>query len=307
MRKILPYIALFSVVIVISISIMFNQSKTIDKFIYYYGSYNITTLVDEDNFLNINLYVNNDKSYFVDKYQINECYIQNIDSIIDLEINNIYNTKEVVKYKNTNYYKFIYKFKVLFNTTEEIKWNLNDVTLYLRYNDNKEYNLNIGDISINKINDNDTILAISNIKPLTSVINNNTILTGLIIGVRNSKENNSIIINKISVLDANISVGNKIEILNDIPKTNSFNEVSNYNYSSIKKGEEEVNIKVTNASTYLFIPIFYNNVTVASKFPIEISYIYNNDLYRYVLYDYTFYEPINVIINDNNLIICEIK
>ena len=307
MRKYLPYICLIIIFIVVLISILFNKSKGVEQFIYYYDSYNLTSTINDDDYLNINIYVNSKTSYFIDKSQLSDCYLKNEENIIDLELISIHNANEVVKYKEEDYYNFIFKFKLKFDTTTNLTWHMKKTTLHMRYNNSKEYNLDIGDLTINKIINNKELISLTNIKPLTSIIKNNTYLTGVVIGIRNVTKNN-LKINKISLLDANVSVGNQVYILNELPESNSFDSVADFDYLSVSKGIEEVNINLKNETIFIFIPIYYNKLTLKTKFPIEFTLNttdFNQE--KYILFNYTFFEPSNYIVDENELIICEIK
>jgi len=306
MRKYYPFICLGLIVVVIIISIIFNKSKGKDQFIYYYDSYNIVSNINEDNYLYVNIYVNNKKSYFIDKGQVSDCYIQNNEDTIDLELIKIHNTNETVNYNNTEFYNFIFTYKLKYDSSSNSTWKMKDINLYMRYNNTKEYNLKIGDLTINTLSNNDDVITISNIKPLTILINNNNYLTGLIIGLR-TVDDESINIQKISILDANAAVGNNIYKLDELPESNSFDEVADFDYKSITKGNEEVNIKLYKDSVYIFIPIYYNKLIVSTKFPIEFTYYLDGIEQKYILANYTYFEPTNYIMNEQELMICEIK
>ena len=149
MRKYIPYLCVLVTVIIITISILYNKDKEEDSFIYFYNSYNLSSSVTEEDFLNINIYVNNKKTYFVDKNQISTCYIEGGEDIINLDIINISSNNENIVYKNNEYYCFNFKFKLFFDTANFTTWFLKDVNLIINYNNDKEYVLKIGDISIN--------------------------------------------------------------------------------------------------------------------------------------------------------------
>lgn len=306
MRKYITLCCVIGTIVIVIISVLFNKTKVQDEFIYFYNSYNLTSAINEDDYLNVNIYVNNTKSYFVDCNQISTCYIESDTGSVDLSKINIYNENQNIDYHSEKYYKFNFKFKLQYNTLNYNSWFITNAKLIIRYNNNAEYILKIGDISINKIENNEENISLSTIKPLTSIINKNTYLTGLILGIRKTCDY-EVILKKIKLLDANLFVGNKVEVLSYLPETNKFEDVANYNYSSLNVGVEDVDFELSESTIYFFIPIYYNIKTISNKFPILLELSVNNNIKNYVFSNYTFYEPSEYIINEHEIVINKIK
>ena len=61
MRKYITLCCVIGTIVIVIISVLFNKTKVQDEFIYFYNSYNLTSAINEDDYLNVNIYVNNTK------------------------------------------------------------------------------------------------------------------------------------------------------------------------------------------------------------------------------------------------------
>ena len=220
--------------------------------------------------------------------------------MLTLEIKDIVYDNKEISYYDDKYYSYTLMFMINFKTENFISWLIDEAILEIEYNDNKKYNINIGSLSINKIDYNSESIIVTDIKPLTSNINDNTFLTGLIIGVRKNT-NNVIFLDQINILNSGIFVGNNILEINELPKENNFNAVVNYDYSSVEKGNNNVSITLGEEKIFLLIPLYYDNLIIADTFPIEIIFNNNHNKEKYYFYDYVYYTPIVENISKNNI------
>lgn len=302
MRKILPIVCVIIIVVIFFITFTVKETNVNDKFISYERNYNITSLTTDEDIININLFVNNKKTYLVDKNQIVSSYLKdkNNENMLTLEIKDIVYDNKEISYYDDKYYSYTLMFMINFKTENFISWLIDEAILEIEYNDNKKYNINIGSLSINKIDYNSESIIVTDIKPLTSNINDNTFLTGLIIGVRKNT-NNVIFLDQINILNSGIFVGNNILEINELPKENNFNAVVNYDYSSVEKGNNNVSITLGEEKIFLLIPLYYDNLIIADTFPIEIIFNNNHNKEKYYFYDYVYYTPIVENISKNNI------
>lgn len=306
MRKYIPYIilSLFTIVIVVCI-ICVRISDRNTYLISYKKNYNITSNSNDDDYININLFINNKKSYILDKNQLNKCYLsdRSNSSILNIEIDSIKKTELDFEYKNSKYYCYNFRFKIMFDTDDEFEWYINEAILNLRYKGDKEYNINIGDINYIKVDNNNNDIIISNIKPLLSSINDNSYMTGLIVGVRKNS-NYNVNIAEINFMNCNIAIGDKIQIIDKLPNGNDFKTICGYDNSSVVKGDGLIDLNLNSNDRYfIVIPIYYDELLIVNECVIKFKINVNGEEKSFYLKDYTFYQPNNEIIEKNNIYI----
>ena len=85
MRKYIPYIVLIIFFSITIIMLLLPSKIKDDKILYYKKNYNLNSSVSNNDYLNVNIMVNNKNSYIVDKTQLTHSYLTNqeISSIID--------------------------------------------------------------------------------------------------------------------------------------------------------------------------------------------------------------------------------
>lgn len=303
MRKIIPYIIIccFCIVFTVVLFVSLNK-KTNGKFFVYEKNYNI--VYDNDvKKLNISIFVNDKKSYLVDKQQVKNCYIIDKDnsSVIDVSLMNITFNNNEVEYEDNNYFEYLFTFNINFNTEEDTEWYFNQAILQLNYNGNIMYDILIGQFSFVKVMNKNDDVVISYIKPIISEVETNSYLSGLILGIRKNDTNN-IILNNIQIMNTNIGAGELISISKEKPLENTFEDIFQYDFINTNKGNGNINYNIIDDKIiYVKIPIYYEYLYLATSFPIKINYSLKNKELDYYLYDYTFYEPTNEIINKKNI------
>ena len=138
-----------------------------------------------------------------------------------------------------------------------------------------------------------------------SEIENNQYLTGLIIGIR-STYGNDLYLKNIKFLNEGIFVGNNISQIINEPESNNFKEVLGYEHINQKKGDGCINYLIGEKINYYIIPVYYEDMIMVNNFPIEFTIQKNNELIKFYFSNYKYYEQLNIIINDSELIIYDI-
>lgn len=291
-RIIYSAVSILFVIVVFFVILLKDTEKKQDMILFLEKNYNISSNINEVDYLNINLYISNKKSYVVDKNQLISCYLKdNNDSLIELELIEINYNNIQMEYNDTEFYEFSFKFKILFKTSIGIEWYFNNAILNLNYNGNKSYEVSIGHCSLIKFLDNDSHLSLTNIKSLLSNYKNNDYASGLLIGLRNNS-NNTIILNKVEILNDIINPGESIRQLEDFPNNTDHISVAGYHFIETVKGDGIINFSLnTDDVVYLFIPFYYEKLYVSTSFPVRINYKLNNNDYCYVVSDFIYFTP----------------
>lgn len=305
MRRILPIMVIMIVLIILGMS-MFKDKRDI-KLISFKKNYNVTSTLENDENLYVNLLLNDDRSYFTDKNQITKCNLvdKSKDESIELLIKTITNDGRKIEYGNDDYRSYIFEFIINLNIDSFFTWYISNALLEISYNNGVTYSIKIGNFSYVKVdNDENNYFSISNIKPLTYQKDNNEYLGGIILGIRNLRDI-SYEINSIDILNCDTYVGDDIHIIAEIPNSNDFNEVAGYDHDLLMIGNNQVKIDIkNNDQLLLFIPIFYKQSIITNSFAIKFNIDNNEDVY---LYNYTFYEPLFENIKKININIYDIK
>lgn len=304
MRKFIPYIIICSFCIVFTVVLFASLKQKIDgKFFVYEKNYNVVNDDNNKNF-NVSFYVNDKKSYLVDKQQVKKCYIIDNEnsSTIDVSLIDITPNNYEVEYEGEKYYEYLYTFAINFNTDEQIKWYFNKASLQLNYNGNIMYDISIGQFSFVKVINNSDDVIISYIKPIISDVETNSYLSGLILGLRKNDKCNSIKINNIEIINANMQTGELISVSKEKPLEHTFEDIFEYNFINTNSGDGNINYNLIDDDIiYIKIPIYYERLYLATSFPIKINYSFNNQELDYYLYDYMFYNPANEKISKQNI------
>lgn len=304
MRKLLPYIitCIFCAIFIVILLVSLNNKKT-QKFFVYEKNYNVVYSTNSKK-IYIDVYVNDKKCYLVDKKQVKSCSIINDEnsSFIDVSLENIIDNKSVIEYDSEKYYQYSFIFNINFDTEEEIKWYFERAILQIKFNGNIEYDISIGQFSFIKIKNNPDDIIISYVKPIITEIEENSYLSGLILGLRKNEKVNNIKINNIEVMNANMYTGEKISIINDRPIENTFEGIFGYDFINTNSGDGSINYNIVNNDIiYIQIPIYYEYLYMTTSFPVKINYSLDNKELDYYLYDYIFYNPINEIVSKKNI------
>lgn len=293
--------------IIVIVCLLIPKTKN-SKIITLFKNYNLCSLVSDEDVINIDVYVNDKKTYITDKKQIISSYItdMNNDSVIELDLVGIYKTNEYINYQKDKFYLYTFQYKINFKTDTYIEWYIENALLEINYIDNIEYNLKIGNFSFIKLElANEQLISISSIKPLTSNIKNNTYLTGVVIGVRNLY-NDELNIKEINILNCGMGIGNNILEIPALPQGNNFDIIAGYDYSLINKGSNEVNITVNDEIKYLLIPFYYDKLLIVEECPIAIKILKNDTESVFYINDYIYYEPFEEVVKIDDISIYDV-
>lgn len=292
-RKIIYLVISFIFIFIIFFAIILNLDKNDqEKVLILEKNYDISSNIDEIDYINVSVYISNKKSYVIDKNQLVNSYLKdNNDSSLELELLEIKDNENNIEYDELNYYEYLFKFKILFKTSVPIEWYFDDAYLNLNYNGNNSYELNIGHCSIIKYNSNNDHFSIKNLRPLLSNYKNNDYASGLLLGLSNN-DSSLINIKQIELLNNIVNIGEGIKQLNEFPDSADFDSVAGYNFTEITRGKGEVDYNINPDETiFLFIPFYYNNLYVSTSFPVKISYMVNNIEYSYIINDFIYFVP----------------
>ncbi|HHU56620.1 MAG TPA: hypothetical protein GXZ48_08110 [Acholeplasmataceae bacterium] len=256
-------------------------------------SYNTCSLISENDFIEINLYINQKDPMITDKQRISKVYITDKDlgTVINAKVESI-DLQGKIKLENKDFYcyKFIF---VINNLKSDIE--INDAFLQIHFFNNKSLNINIGSVSIYKIDNFDSSdLRIINLKGIVNIINNKKTLVGIIIGLEN-KSGGEVIIKDVKPLDLNLYCSDWINV--NGKNINSNDNISNYlDYKySIKNSKRPFNIKVQEKEYFLF-PLSYKKHYEIPRCGLKITYeIYGKEKKMY-------YEEFQFFINHERFI-----
>ena len=303
MRKYIPYICVLVIIIVCVLVIVFTKDKEYQVFCFK-SNYNVSSHIDDKDYINIKLGVNQDDGYLTDKNQFVDSSITNKDSDLKVTIliDEILNTKEIIDYQNEKYTIYNFKFKLQIGTNSYFELFIKNAILNLSFKNYEQYFFEIGDVSYVKVDKKtNDFIAFSKIKPLTETVNNNCYLSGLIMGIRNIS-GFDFIIKEISLKNEGMYIGDGAVILDENISYDSFSNLFQFNFSSVTKGNNYLDISVGyNENINIAYPIYYDKLKIANSFVIEFVIEVNGRTYSEYLYDYVFYEPLSELINKNNI------
>lgn len=305
MHRFVPVILAMIVVFVLGLSLIKDEKQV--KILSFRKNYNVTSTINEEENLYVNLYINANNSYITDVNQLTKSYIidKSNGETIEVIIKSIYKDDRKLEYANDKYNSYIFEFSFNLSIDSFIAWYISNAILELTYNNQNVYNIKIGNFSFVKIdNYENNYFSISNIKPLTYEQEKNVYLGGLILGLRNVS-NSTFRITDIEILNCDSDLGEGVRVLDDLPSTNEFSEVAGFDYNLLNIGKNQVNITVENQSQILiYVPIYHKKNIITPEFAIKFNL--NNDTNVY-LYDYIFYEPVNETVNKSNINIYDAK
>lgn len=307
MRKYMPYLIIITFLVITIIILLIPSRIKDDKLLYLKKNYNLSSNINKNDYLNIEILINNNKSYFIDKNQIIHSYLTDdeITSIVDLEIVDVINNDYNIVYENEKYYSYTLIFKVLFKTSTFLEWYIDDVKLMLGYNGNKNYEIEIGNFSFIKLEDSNNIITISNVSSLLSNIGNNKYLTALVLGIRSTKDE-ELLLEKIKIMNEDIIIGNNISKIDNLPDSNNFKEVLGYEYINQLSGDGIVNYEINNEIKYFIIPLYYEELMIVNSFPIEFTINKDDEIIKYYYNGMKYYDIIEEVVKKENIFVYDI-
>lgn len=287
MRKILYFIPLLVLAVVVALVLSFKKEKTV--VISQKRNHSVTVAENEAGYISVPLLVSNKKSYFTDANQLITSSLSSPDGThLPLELQTIDLIKTGITYQKKKYCNYNFTFKIDF-AGSQLKWYLQDAYLNLKYNE-KALKIAIGSLSYIILPEvENKLFTFSHIKPLTSNYQGNTYLAGIVFGIR-SLSDTAFKLKQAEILNCDISLGRSVILLDNVPDTNSFKEITGYDFDNDTKIDPECDITVFPGTTvYLLIPLHYHQLRIVQSFPIA-WHVREGDMDKvYYLDDYCYY------------------
>ena len=257
-------------------------------------SYNIVSLIEEEDFLFINVLVDTKKTFVNNLNNVTSAAITNEDGEqLSLKILEIEDLESEIKINNKIFYQYLYKFKIDFHSTNELAFELNNAYLSLNYTCDIMLEVNIGSFSYYKfLNLANEYLSISKLKSIVNNINGVKTLAAIDIGLRNTT-NKMITIKNIIPLDGNIVFAfnesvpsTMLEYKTDI----LIDELLEYPYNFIGSvcGDFNYTLAPGDNKSFLF-PLKYYKIYALNKLGFMIVFVINDEEYRLIYDDFTFF------------------
>ena len=292
MKKLLNikiYIIVSALVIIISGLMIFfsiTRKKEVYKFLSILESY---YLEEDYPTLNIDLYSNHIKDYYLNKETISNLSLKSrtsSDSYV-LELKQLVEEKDVLDYNNTNYYK--YRLNVSFPIELESEYQIKDAYIEINYFSNETIKLDIGSIIFYKKTI-DTKLSIPCMKPVVNIINDKQMMTGL--GLTLYSEDN-LIINEIKSLDSRLFIkGNQITTIENNEYDNNVNIESliNQTYNPVDITNDKYNLILEKGiNKHYIFPIGYEKIESINTIGFLIFYEIDGIQYQQLIYPFKYF------------------
>lgn len=314
MKKVIIIVVAICLALLSLLSLLFI--KTDDELLIttFKQSYSLVSKIDEDDKLEVLIYINNKKASILNKNNISKTYLlDEYGNQINLKIDKITYLDYEQKILDNNYYLHSYVFDIDFNSNNEYSVYMKNAYLYVIVNDNT-YKLEIGSFSYTKVliyGDENNIISIGQLTPVINKIDINDTVLGLGLKIRNLS-NKDIIIRNIELLDYSLkSSMNEIKDIN-INNISSMNitELIGYSYN-YKYDENIINnnvyIYIESNNEYMFLlPIKYTNDYPINSFGFRIEYFLNdqnNTIYEYYFDDYVYFRSNYVTYKSKDIVI----
>ena len=290
-RKIFFGILIIMSIALIGIAIFKGPKKTKVSAILY--PYNLVSKVENNDTIDIKLFVSNKNSYFLNKDKITSAYISGIEGKLKLVPIEIVLSDVKMKIKNEDYYLVHYYFKIDASIDSNYELYLSKAYLYMNFSNEMTTNIYIGSFSYYKYEESIDSIGITNLKVINEK-EGKTGFFGCLIGLRNIT-NADILINSIKILDENIK-NTKCQVIDEIKDSTKYEDY----ISSIKP--EDANISA-NGVTYimlsfdeaskLMMPVEEAGLKVDTNvgtYFIENFVFYKQNILNAKDYDFTIYE-----------------
>ncbi|MFO7968519.1 MAG: hypothetical protein R6U15_00215 [Candidatus Izemoplasmatales bacterium] len=258
-------------------------------------------IITKDEVIDIPIFLSEEKSFFIEPENILDTRIKADNNEIEVNIQSIENAYKKTTYQNESYYLFYYKidFKEFNNSLLEMKFT--NAFLSLSYNNETDIDLPIGNLNLCfRTIENFNHLDFKRMYSITNYENNYNVVKAIYLELDNLTGDN-ITIENISLLNDNLIPDiNQIKSINFSPKYNvNFNELIP-DYNSIIDDYSKGNDYSLNNNQKLLIPIKHiGDWQYINRFPLIISYSYNDFNYQYIIDDYLFFSSINELGNDS--------
>jgi hypothetical protein len=252
-------------------------------------------IITDNEPIDIPVYISSENSFFTSSDNIVDARILSDFDEVEIKISQIKNQKQVVTYNNKQYYLYYYEIDLNNVYTLGLKLDFINANISLTYNNDETLNLEIGDLSLlfHEITGSNHL----DYSRMYSVHDQDAII-GIYIEMIN-KTGQEITIKSIDVLNNNMFLNlNKAKIVYEpLNHLQPIDEIipGFQNLVTEFPNPQDFSFKHNNA---IFIPINYlNTFNYINRFPLMISYEYNNTIYDYIIDDYLFYSQISDLYN----------
>lgn len=259
-------------------------------------AYNMV-LVNEDESLEIPLFISNTNSYFTEKANIESIIISNNDETLKFNLESINENKEKILLKDKWFFKYVYKLKPIIDKTVDITLEMKNAKLEISFKRGTNSSIAIGSLCIYSFNNTSENLSIIKLKGLVNDFDGNK-LVGVLMGLKNNTKED-LIIKNIYPLDININASYaEIIELNDFNQKENISYILGYNYKLYENIEND-NLEISLSDEIkLFIPIKYKDRITVNKVGFLIEYVMNNELHYYIIDDFLFFDSNDYLISD---------
>ena len=287
--KIVIVVTCAILLIIICIILLLKQNPNKCEFITLSNDYYVVNS-NNDNAINIPIYVSELETEFMKKQNIEMMYIttNKDEDIYQVKADYLTFRKEAI-YEGNTYYQYDVKIYFLFVTDELLK--IDDAYLEIYYPNNIIIKLKIGSIIIYNYSLNDG-LGYSNLKGLVNSYQNTTMLTGVLIklnNVNNYRINNIQCINNYAKIDSKYT--KKVEYLSD--ENTPLHSFIDDQFNIIGCNETPLSIDMKKEE-YLFIVLNYDSYISSPCIGFIIEYEVDGKIYEKVISPFKFYKESNV-------------
>lgn len=312
------------IVILVLISIIFlviklSKNNKVMKITTVKKSYDFVSLVDDVEELIVPMYINIDDGFILKKENINRAFITDEDeiNIMKIDINDIEKTGHIAKIDDENYFCYLYKFNI--RQKDKIVFK----NAFLRLDCNRaNIKINIGSVTINKIDSFDNsngYISITNLKGIINTVKSSNDINiskkdifGIVLGIKNNSKQ-KLSITKITPLDCNYCESFcEGKIIDAIPESNeNITNILGYEYeyfygNGIIDNEKKLQIDA-DEKIYFLLPLKKISKYSSNSFGIMIEFIEEKTNKKFEMYidDFLFFttradnEEYDILIYEN--------
>jgi len=285
--KIIIFIGLIILFIVGGCLIMFNKKSEECEIITFKNDYYVVN-ANNNNYINVPLYVSVKDSILIDKAEIsNICLVNDVESeIIPLSIVELEFLNEV-NYDNKTFFQYDLKLEIDFiinNLTV-----LDDVYLKISYHSMEAVKILIGNISMYNYSLNDQVYYTS-LKGITNNYDDTEMLVGVLVKLETVNDINII---GIESMNSSVEIDLEKSYVVEEEVASNLNDLIDENYNVIGSGNCNNDI-VIKSGDYLFLLLKYKDYTQVPIQGFVIKYLFNDSINEKVLTPFMFYKTNNV-------------
>ena len=288
MKKVfLTLISLYLIIGTILILTIDEKSEVID---YFTMPQNYSRLMTKDEILSFSLFISESNTFITDKQNITSASLKGNLNEVNVDIDSIDLAEENIEFQSDLYY--LYTIKVSFSSVElnEIDFLLEETKLILNYVNEESIELEIGNLylSFREINQSNH-LDIVNMYGLINEIDKERYILGII--VKFDKFTREEI--KIKTIASNnnvfkLSLGDLYKSEHKLDSDTPIEEVISGYYDFMTVKDQDF---LLDDDFYYLIPLIYQeNFEKLYRFPLIITYIYNEIEYEFIIDDYLFFD-----------------